>query len=205
MPSTVGRSGGEERRERIVAVLQEKTIEGSDVDELLNDGEETTPAEAVDIQQGVKEFGDAVADAVATSGVQEKVEALASSLEYIEEYVSEWRNGRRGPDLDMFHALKTQVEEVQAEWEGLTSALQSQRERLDTLLRSFPGVVEVSSVKALALRVEHLERLMGQIIEERRAEKSSQNGRRQLIVSLAALGFTAVLWTAWIAMTFLMS
>jgi hypothetical protein len=86
------------------------------------------------------------------------------------------------------------VEDVQAEWQSLTAGLQAQRERLETLLQSFPSAVEVSAVRALAMRVTHMEELVDQLLGEQRDASARRSSRTQLYVSITALVVTVALW-----------
>jgi predicted nucleic acid-binding Zn-ribbon protein len=90
-------------------------------------------------------------------------------------------------------ALQQQVEDVQAEWQSLTAGLQAQRERLETLLQSFPSAVEVSAVRALAMRVTHMEELVDQLLGEQRDASARRSSRTQLYVSITALVVTVAL------------
>jgi lipopolysaccharide/colanic/teichoic acid biosynthesis glycosyltransferase len=76
--------------------------------------------------------------------------------------------------------------------------MKSQREKLETLLDSFPGVIETATLKALSLRVTHLEKLMSQLFQESSTKINSRVAKRQLIISLAALGITIILWVVFI-------
>ncbi len=150
------------------------------------------------LRQGVKELSEALLDAMTSSSLQERVDALGVAVSEIERDIKEWQGWRKGPDLESFEGLKSQVEAIQKEWEDLTGTFQTQRERLDLLLNSMPGVVEVSVVKALTLRVEHLEGLVERLLTEGSMARAERATHRQLVVSLAALGITICLWGAWI-------
>ncbi|MEX2431323.1 MAG: hypothetical protein WD645_05325 [Dehalococcoidia bacterium] len=150
------------------------------------------------LQQEVIGLRDFVEGAIAETSLDEKVETLRGAIDRVNEEVISWRGRPKQPDIEMVQSLKAQVEAVQAEWKALTSGFQAQRERLDALLQSFPGVVEVSAVRALALRVSHLEELVDQLLAEQRARAARSMSKIQLWVSLAALGVTIVLWGVFI-------
>ena len=76
--------------------------------------------------------------------------------------------------------------------------LKLQVERLEALLESFPGAIETSAVRAISLRVTHLEQLVFELLEEYRAKSTARGARISLNVSLAALGTTIVLGGAWL-------
>ena len=114
------------------------------------------------------------------------------------EEVKSRRNGHKRPYMETLEALKLKVDEVQQEWTSVASTLHIQREKLETLLDSFPGAIEISAVRAISLRVTHLEQLVSDLLEEYRAKTTGRGVRSQLNVSLAALGTTIVLWGVWI-------
>jgi DNA-binding transcriptional regulator YbjK len=122
------------------------------------------------------------------------VDTLHAFIEDVSEEVKSWRNGRKGPYLETLETLKQQVDEVRQEWTSVAATLKTQRERLEALLESFPGAIETSAMRALSLRVTHLEQLVSELVEESRARATAKGSRTQLIVSLAALGTTVVMW-----------
>ncbi len=128
----------------------------------------------------------------------DKVESLQVMIEEISEEVKSWRNGHKGPYMETLETLKLQVDVVQQEWTSVASTLHIQSEKLETLLESFPGAIETSAVRAIALRVTHLENLVSELLEEYRAKSTARGARIQLSVSLAALGTTIVLGGAWL-------
>ena len=68
-------------------------------------------------------------------------------------------------------------------------------------MESFPGIVEASTLKTLSLRVTHLEQLISQLFQESQAKFSAARAKKQLVISLTALGVTIVLWAIWIGLT----
>ena len=92
--------------------------------------------------------------------------------------------------------------EIESEWGTVSATMKTQRERLESLLESFPGVIETSSIRALALRLTHLEGLVSKLVEEANAKATTSTTRKQLIISLMALGVTVVLWGAFIGLNF---
>ena len=111
----------------------------------------------------------------------------------LSEEVKSWSNGHKGPYMETLETLKLKVDEVQQEWTSVASTLHIQREKLETLLESFPGAIETSAVRAISLRVTHLENLVSELLEEYRAKSTVRRARISLNVSLAALGTTIVL------------
>ena len=79
--------------------------------------------------------------------------------------------------------------------------MKTQHEKLEAVLQSFPGVIEASTVRALSLRVTHLEQLVSELLQESQAKSSAASTCKQLIISLTALGVTVVLWAIWIGLT----
>ena len=95
------------------------------------------------------------------------------------------------------------MNEIQDEWTTVSASMKTQHERLENVLQSFPGVIETSTLKALSLRVTHLEQLVSQLFQESQAKSSTAGARKQFIISLVALGVTVVLWAIWIGLALL--
>ncbi|UCG10367.1 MAG: hypothetical protein JSW30_00435 [Dehalococcoidia bacterium] len=93
-----------------------------------------------------------------------------------------------------------EVEEIQNEWNNVTGSMKTQRERLESLLQSFPGVIETSAIKALSLQMTHLEQLVSELFHESHTRATTTRARKQLIISLAALGVTVILWRAFLVL-----
>jgi len=148
------------------------------------------------IRQEVEEIKEAVENVVTESPLSEKVEELRTNLENISEEVESWRTWQKNTYLEVMETLKTQVEEIQSEWNNVSAGMKTQRERLESLLDAFPGVIETSTIKALSLRVAHLERLTSQLFQESQASSRSIGTRKQFIISVVALGVTVILWVA---------
>jgi signal transduction histidine kinase len=146
------------------------------------------------LRQEVQEIKEVVHGIVHEAPFSDKVDTLHAFIEDISEEVKSWRNGRKGPYLETLETLKQQVDEVRQEWTSVAGTLKTQRERLE----SFPGAIETSAIRALSLRVTHLEQLVSELVEESRARSTAKGSRTQLIVSLVALGTTVVLWGVWI-------
>jgi len=154
-----------------------------------------------DIQQEVQEIKEAVAEVVSETSLPDKVETLRSNIEGLSEEVQSWRTWRKNTYIEALETLNSQVSEIQDEWAAVSGSMKSQYERLEAALQSFPGVIEASTLKALSLRVTHLERLVSQLLQESEAKSSAARANKQLIISLTALGVTIVLWAIWIGLT----
>ena len=158
----------------------------------------TTPA--------IKEIEEAkeVVDAtVLETNLPEKVNDLRTMLDNLSEELNSWRTWHQTDYLAVIETLKSQVEEIQNEWNNVSGSITSQKEKLESLLQSFPGVIETATLKALTIRVAHLETLMSQLFSESQAQASAKGSRRQFIISLAALGVTIILWGVFIGLNFL--
>ena len=153
------------------------------------------------LRQEVEEIKDAVHGIVDDAGLAERVESLRITVEDIFGEVESWRSGRNRSYVDAVDTLRAQVAEIEEEWESVSSTLKTQRERLETLLESFPGIIETSAFRALSLRMTHLEKLVSQLMEESGAKSTRKITNRQLTVSIAGVAVMASLWTLsiWIA------
>lgn len=157
--------------------------------------EEEVPqaADVAAIQQEVEGIRGTVDGAVADS-LDEKVEGLRQAIHQVNDELSSWRSFPQGVDVETFQGLKSQVEDVQTEWQTLASSIQTQRDRLDAVLQSFPGVAELSTIRSLTLRVSNLESLVEDLLSYHRAQTSHRMARTQLWLSVAALAATILLW-----------
>lgn len=156
-----------------------------------------------DIQQEVKEIKEAVAEVVSETSLPDKVDALRSNIESLSEEVQSWRTWQKNTHIEALETLSSQVSEIQDEWATVSGSMKSQYERLEAALQSFPGIIEASTLKALSLRVTHLEQLVSQLFQESQAKSSTAGAHKQFIISLVALGVTVVLWATWIGLALL--
>jgi chromosome segregation ATPase len=148
-------------------------------------------ASAIKEWEEVKEAVDAT---VSETSLPDKVTELYSILENLSEEVDSWKNWHSTDYLAVIETLKSQVEEIQKEWNIVSSGVSLQQEKLESLLQSFPGVIETATLKALSMRVTHLEKLVNQLLSESQAQTYVKGTRRQFIISIVALGVTIVLW-----------
>jgi len=130
------------------------------------------------------------------------VDALRTNIENISEDVQSWKVPEKDTYLESLEIMKKQVGDVEEEWANVSATMKAQRDRLESLLESFPGVIETSSIRALALRVTHLEKLVFKIVEEADTKSTAVATRRQFIISIVALGITVILWGLFIGMNF---
>jgi hypothetical protein len=156
--------------------------------------------EASDIRQEVDEIREIVHGVIHDNPFSDKVHTLYDIIEEIGNELKCRRNGQNGSRLETLDTLRQHVNDLHQEWNSVASTLHAQRERLEALLDSFPGAIETSTVRALSLRVSHLEQLVAQLVEESRAKSTAKGSRTQLYVSLVALGTTIVLWGVWIGL-----
>jgi len=141
-------------------------------------------------------------DEVQETHLDEKVEALRSNIDNISEDVQTWRLPERDTYLEALESLRGHVGEIESEWGTVSATMKTQRERLESLLESFPGVIETSSIRVLALRLNHLEGLVSKLVEEENTKTTASTTRKQLIISFVALGVTVVLWCTFIGFNF---
>ena len=67
-------------------------------------------------------------------------------------------------------------------------------------MKPFPGVIETAALRALSLRVTHLEELVSEMLDRSHAKSTAARAGKQLAVSLVALGITVLLWIVWIVL-----
>ena len=168
--------------------------------ELQGEPEGLVEADSSVIKLEVEEIKEAVDEVVTEESLFEKVEALRSNIDSLGNKIKSWDNWYEGDYAKTLESLKKQVVEVEEEWLTIGSRLQAQGERLDTLLQSFPGVIETTAIKALSLRVTHLEKLVSKLIEEERSKSTAKRANKMFIISASSLAITVVLWIIWIAL-----
>jgi len=137
----------------------------------------------------------------AEESLSEKVDRLRDQLATISEQAESQRRLRPEEYLQALETLRQHVDAIQAEWETVAAQTRAQREQLESLLQAFPGAIETSTLRALALRVTHLESLVSELVEERESKDNSSRARKQMIISLVALAVTVVLWGVWIVVS----
>ena len=148
----------------------------------------------------VEEITEAVDTTVSETSLPDKMSDLRIMLDNLSEEVDSWRSWRRNDYLAAIETLKAQLDDVQTEWDNVSSVMKKQSAKLESLLQSFPGVIETATLKALSLRVSHLEQLVSQIFNESQSKIALKGSKRQYIVSLIALGVTIILWIIFIIM-----
>jgi prophage DNA circulation protein len=119
----------------------------------------TAMSEATSAIKGWEEIKEAV-DAVSETSLPDKVAELHSILDNLSEEVHSWKDWHENDYLAVIEALKSQVKEIQNEWNNVSGSVSVQQEKLESLLESFPGAIETATIKALAMRVTHLEKLV---------------------------------------------
>lgn len=154
-------------------------------------------------RQEVEEITEAVGEVVSETSLADKVEELRTYIDNISEDVQSWRSSRAQTYAEALETLKSQVEEIQTEWNAVSSGMKTHRERLEALLESFPGAIETSAVRALSLRVSHLEKLVADLVDETNTKDSTRRAKKQVTISLVALAVTVALWALWLALSFL--
>jgi len=158
------------------------------------------PEVSSDIQREVQEIKEAVAGVASETSLPDKVDALRSNIESLSEEVQSWRTWRKNTYVEALETLNSQVSEIQNEWAAVSANIKTQHERLESVLQSFPGIIEASTIRALSLRVTHLEQLVSQLFQESQAKSTAAGARRQFFISLVALGVTVALWAIWIGL-----
>ncbi|MFC2122885.1 hypothetical protein ACFLRP_04285, partial [Bacteroidota bacterium] len=142
----------------------------------------------------VEEVKEAVDATVSETSLPSKVIDLREMLEHLSDEVEGWKSWHKNDYLGVIETLKAQVEEIQSEWDNISSSVSKQQDKLESLLQTFPGIIETATLKALTLRVSHLEKLLAQLFTESQAKESAKGTRKQLIISYVALAVTIILW-----------
>lgn len=154
-------------------------------------------------KQEVSEIKDAVSEVVSETSLADKVDELRTFIENISEDVQSWPKSRVETYIESLETLKSQVDDIQSEWNTVSTGVKTQQDRLESLLESFPGIIETSTLRALSLRMTHLEKLVSNLVGESNAKTWSSGARKQMVISLVALGVTVILWTLWIVLSFI--
>jgi len=136
------------------------------------------------------------------ASLSQKVEVtlLRDNIDMMSEEVRGWR---RNDYLGALEALRVQVESIQKDWDSVSTHLKVERDKVESLLQSFPGIIEISTLHAQSLRLNHLEQLVSGLFQELHTEKNEASSHKQMVISLVALGITIVLWGVWIMIALL--
>ncbi|MFC2039092.1 hypothetical protein ACFLUG_04915 [Chloroflexota bacterium] len=165
---------------------------------IKNDPVETESIETTETLKQVEEIKEAVDITVSAAVLPGKVEDLRDMLENLSEEVASWKTWQKNDHLGAIETIKSQVDEINSEWDNVSSSLLIRHEKLESLLQTVPGIIETSTLKSLSLRVTHLEQLLSQIFNESQTKVALKGSKRQFIISTAALGVTIVLWGVFI-------
>ncbi len=157
----------------------------------------------IDSIKQVEEIRESAGTCVFETSLPDKVQDLRIMLDNISQEVDSWRAWHKTDYLEVLETLKNQVEEVQIEWNNLSESIQNQREKLESLIQAAPGVIDTATLKALTLRVSHLEQLVSQIVNESQTKAALKGSKRQFIISLVALDVTIILWGSFFIMNLL--
>jgi len=164
----------------------------------LNSNEDTSNADQIaanpDIQSEVVEIKEAVSEVVEEQKLTDKVENLRANLENLSIDVENWKAKQKDDLLGALESIKYQVEEIGKEWDSVPNTMKAQRERLESMLEAFPSVIETATIRALTLRLNHLEKLVSNIIEQSDKKVTSSRSRWQMIISIIALSVTIFFW-----------
>ena len=163
--------------------------------------QENTSTEFIDTEamlKHVEEIKDAFTETVTETTLTEKVSDLNTMLDNLSEEVDSWKSWHKTDYLEAMEAIKSHVGDIESEWQNVSESMKNQRDRLETLIDSFPGVIETATLKALSLRVTHLEKLVSQLFQESSTQTNARVAKRQLIISISALGVTIILWIVFI-------
>ena len=159
-----------------------------------NTGNEDQAAATPDIQSEVVEIKEAVDEVVVAQKLTDKVENLRVNLDNLSIDVENWKTKQKDDLLGALESIKYQVEEIEKEWDSVANTMKTQRERLESMLEAFPSVIETATIRALTLRLNHLEKLVSNIIEQSDKKATSSRSRWQMIISIIALSVTIFFW-----------
>jgi chromosome segregation ATPase len=137
------------------------------------------------------------------ASLSQKVEELRDNIDVMSEEAQSKRSWPRDDYLGTLEQLRAQVESIQKDWDSVSTHMKAERDKVESLLQSFPGIIEISTLHAQSLRLNHLEQLVSELFQELHTKKSEDRTKKQMIISLVALGVTVVLWGVWIAVAIL--
>ena len=175
------------------------------VKELEHNQEQIQPAivDSPRAVQQVKKIEKDVGETLSETNLSAKMADLNTMLENLSDEVDSLRVWHKTDYLEALEVLKSQVQEIRDEWHNFHQGIQTQRDKFESVLQSFPGVIETATLKALSLRVVHLEQLVSEIFHETHARSTARGSRKQLMISIAALGVTVVIWVVFLTMNLL--
>ncbi len=138
---------------------------------------------------------------VTETSLAQKVEELRDNINVMSEEAEIKRSWPRDEYLEMLEQLRAQVEGIQKDWDLVSTHMKAERDKVESLLQSFPGIIEISTLHAQSLRLNHLEQLVSELFQELHTKKNESSSHKQMVISLVALGVTIVLWGVWIMIT----
>jgi len=159
--------------------------------------------DSMPVIEQVEEIKDTVSVTISETNLPEKISDLRIMLDNLTDEVNSWRVWHKVDYLEVIETIKSQVDEMQNEWNNLSVNMKTQSEKLESLLESFPGIIETSTLKVLSLRVVHLEQLVSQIFHESQTRTALRGSKKQYMISLIALSVTVILWGVFIGLNFL--
>ncbi len=148
-------------------------------------------------------------DPIGSADFEEKVSSLRDSIDTFNREVSsynekeKWSAERKTHYIENIDNLQQKIQELESEWYKLSDNMSKQDQRLDTLFSSFPDVVDLGALKLLSQRLNQLERIVSEHINEERSREVSRSSRYQLIISAVMLSVTVILWGFWILIQFI--
>jgi len=137
------------------------------------------------------------------ASLSQKVEELRDNIDVMSEEAQSKRSWPREDYLATLEQLRAQVESIQKDWDSVSAHMKTERDKVESLLQSFPGIIEISTLHAQSLRLNHLEQLVSELFQELHTKKTESSSRKQMVISLVALGTTIVLWGLWIMVALL--
>ena len=161
------------------------------------EGSSESRGHVVDYQEDVKRNVDSEAS------LSQKVEELRDNIDVMSEEAQSKRSWPREDYLATLEQLRAQVESIQKDWDSVSAHMKTERDKVESLLQSFPGIIEISTLHAQSLRLNHLEQLVSELFQELHTKKTESSSRKQMVISLVALGTTIVLWGLWIMVALL--
>jgi len=137
------------------------------------------------------------------ASLSQRVGELRDNIDVMSEEAQSKQGWCRDDYLGALEALRVQVESIQRDWDSVSTHMKAERDKVESLLQSFPGIIEISTLHAQSLRLNHLEQLVSGLFQELHTKKNEASSRKQMVISLVALGITIVLWSVWIMIALL--
>jgi hypothetical protein len=123
---------------------------------------------------------------------------LLSAMDGLTDQISNWQSSQEKKHLETIEALNERIDSLQRELDGISSRVKINSEKMESLSELSPRDLGSAALQRMPSRINHLENSLSELIEKVRSESS--RARKQLFISVGALGIAVILWAVWMGL-----